>query len=437
MKRMMLIFVISFHLLNASEGLTFFDYLVPADRITAEGYNTTLYWNPAMLTQVKGFSISSEFGKFSSYSETMPYTMNYLSWQANEKSFFSLQYNYLNLSVEGQTDEIGNELGSFASYFVSGAVGYAAKLSNGASLGINAKINYEMLPPILTIMEKGHGDALFYCFDLGYKKEFTKLPLVYGIGLFNIGPGIPSINVSWVESLPMHFRLDGITKLYNSNLIKLKLFGQIYKDLVASYPKMDVNGDYIISEGEQAYSDSWYKSIFTSWFDDAKYAGDIDYGSDDLIGGYDENGDQQGWYQENGTVWVNDDDINNYGYNENGEYEGWGKYDEDASYNDSPKKEVGSQNNGSISQEFEKLEYKFGISVQITDYLHLRLSRKAEPFWEINRDQFSATIGPAFLNYTYTASSWVWTDTDSSHKFDPLHSIRLNINSELLKKLFN
>lgn len=75
---------------------------------------------------------------------------------------------------------------------------------------------------------------------------------------------------------------------------RVSLLYDMNKLLVASYPSIDYDGNYEIggfdadgnpSSGgeysengrwEQAHTDPWYLALFTSWFDDWRFGGDID-----------------------------------------------------------------------------------------------------------------------------------------------------------------
>ena len=320
------------------------------------------YWNPAGLGQIKHTELGGMHVKWlPNLADDMYYL--YLTGTTHIKGLGSIGGHiiYLNLGEQQRTDETGNELGTFISYMTAGTISYGTELSKNSSIGINTKIVYQMLSPYGTMMEEGVGDALSFGFDFGYlKKNFLFSRLDFGMMVANIGPKVAFIDVAQADPMPTNIKMGFNLRISENRNNKLSLVADMNKLLVASYPKMDVNGDFIISEDEGAYSDSWYKAIFTSWYDDVTYAGDIDFGSDDLIGGYDREGEEQGWYTSNGDYYVHGDNISSYGYDIDGADVGWGDYDEDSNQSDDPKKEVGSKNSGSVMNEIDKMIFNVG-----------------------------------------------------------------------------
>ena len=74
-------------------------------------------------------------------------------------------------------------------------------------------------------------------------------------------------------------------------------------------------GDYN-QDGQKEYDalgyfdDPWYLAIFTSWVDDWYYGGNIEYGDDRQIGGYDWNDNGDGICEKSELISSNEGDLN-------------------------------------------------------------------------------------------------------------------------------
>ncbi len=427
--RRLLFYVLSllaaFSSLEAQFGLQIFDTMIPTQNISSALNPQANYWDPTLLLNEKGFFISSEAGRWLRYFDQMPYLMNSVGYKINTQSAMAFQWNYAHLSEDIRTDEQGQSLGTFTSYTTTASLMYAGKINNNNSISVSAKWVYELLAPLGTIQEKGRAELQSLCVDLGYEKTLTLLPLSLGVHLRNIGPAV------YFGPLPMHLRLDGTGTLYTDRFIRVDVIGRVSKDLVASWPAMDANGDHYIDESEQAYTDPWYKSIFTSWYDNAIYKGDIDYGTDNLIGGYDRDGNPQGWYDKNGNEFQYGDAVDLFGFASDGSYVGWGEYDEDAYVHSEPRKDVGSKNSGSWSDEIDRIQFDVGMSLSLGKYINLLLMYNDEStYYFSNRQLTSLRIGPRWINYTYSVAKW---DTGYGYlKNVPFHSFGLTVDSELI-----
>ena len=111
------------------------------------------YWNPAGLGFLKG-------------SETALMHVNWLPGLADDMYYeflgFRKHYDklgtlgghviFLNLGEQVRTSEIGEELGTFTSYMTAFSMSYGALISEKKSFGINAKISYQHLVEILSLI---------------------------------------------------------------------------------------------------------------------------------------------------------------------------------------------------------------------------------------------------------------------------------------------
>lgn len=326
------------------------------------------YWNPAGL----GFLKSNEIGIMHvkwlpNLADDMYYDFLTAAYRIEGLGTVGGHIIYLNLGEQQRTDEQGNELGTFISYMTAVTGSYGVQISSKSSIGINAKVVYQMLSPYGTIQEKGRGDALSFGFDFGYlKREFLFNRLDFGFNVSNVGPKVAFIDVAQADPMPTNMKMGLNFRLVDGEHNKLSVVADMNKLLVASYGDMDKNGDYIIGDGETGYSDSWYKALITSWYDDWKYIGDIDYSGDGIIGGYDADGNAQGGYDEAGNA------VTGGEYDASHNFTGWGDYGGQIETGQSYQKEVGSKNDGSLQNEIDRMIFNVGFEYLYGGMIALR-----------------------------------------------------------------
>ena len=163
------------------------------------------------------------------------------------------------------------------------------------------------------------------------------------------------------------------------------------KLLVASYPSMDTDGDYLISDNEKAYTDPLYKAIFTSWVDDWKYDGDIDYDNDGLIGGFKLN-TITGEYEKMQDTTAN------------GEIIEWG------TCNIGGKKEIGSKEDGSFKNEIDKMIFNVGMEYAYNNLFFIRAGFAYDKAGDIK----TPTLGFGIL-YHNLGFDFGYTAAESGH----------------------
>jgi len=271
---------------------------------TDDAYAT--YYNPAGL----GYLRTRELGL--THTNWLPNLASdiyydFLSYHQYFKDIGTIGANIilLNLGEQLRMDERANYLGTFSSYMMAISASYGTALTRNSSLGINIKMVHQHLTDRGAGAEKGKGYSTNFCFDVGYmKKQFLLKNLTLGGTIANIGPKIAFIDYSQADPMPTNLKLGFSYKLggeYN----RLTIAYDVNKLLVTSYPNRDIDGDgkvggydangHKIAGGdynkkgkrETAYSEDWYKALFTSWVDDWLLAYDSDA---DGIGAEDEDG---------------------------------------------------------------------------------------------------------------------------------------------------
>jgi len=279
-----------------------------------------------------------------------------------------------------------------------------------------------MLSPVGTGAEQGNGDSFHLGFDFGYQiRNLLNDHLALGIAVSNIGPKIAFIDKAQADPQPTNLKMG-----FNINILKqehndLSFVLDINRILASSHPAMDVNDNYIIElgspldkdnpYGEESYTDNWFVGIFTSFTDDWKYSGDIDYSGDGLIGGYDENGDEQGWYNAYGEYidyekppegtgearWVNvdaDETVTGPGeYSATGNHVGWGDFGNNAGKFADDIPEVNSQATGKFSNELREIILNTGV-----EYIYNKMfALRAGFIYDREGDVMIPTVGFGFI----------------------------------------
>lgn len=326
------------------------------------------YWNPAGLA----FMDKNEIGLM--YVKWLPNLVddmyyNFLTGGYRIPGFGTVGGHiiYLNLGEQQRRGENNEDLGTFVSYMTAATASYGTMISKNQAFGVNAKIVYQMLSPTGTIGEKGKGSSTSFAFDFGYLyKNLLFNRIDFGANLSNLGPKVAFIDVAQADPMPTNMKLGLNLRLVEHKHNKFSVVFDVNKLLVASYQPMDRDGNYIIEKGEEAYSDPWYKAIFTSWFNDWKYKGDIDYSGDGYIGGYDAEGNPQGGFNQSGDPFPGGD------FDENGnlavsyhpdtgeEMVGWGIYGGHPTNKVMNKIEVGSKGDGSFQNEIDQMIFNVG-----------------------------------------------------------------------------
>lgn len=340
------------------------------------------YWNPAGLAYMDKNEVGLMYLKWlPNLVDDMYY--NFLTTGYRIPGFGTVGGHiiYLNLGEQQRRDENNNDLGTFVSYMAAVTTSFGTKISENQAFGVNAKIVYQMLSPYGTIQEKGKGSSTSFAFDFGYLyKGLLWNKLDFGMNLSNLGPKVAFIDVAQADPMPTNMKLGINLKVLEKEHNKFSIVFDVNKLLVASYQPMDRNGNLIIDKDtkEEAYADPWYKAVFTSWINDWKYKGDIDYSGDGIIGGYDAEGKPQGGYDENGNEMVGGDYDENgnlavsYHPNTGEEMVGWGIYGGHPTNKVMNKVEVGSINDGTFQNEIDQMIFNIGAEYVYNGLIALR-----------------------------------------------------------------
>jgi len=377
------------------------------------------YYNPAGLSFMERNQIGAMYAKWlPNLVNDMYYTFLTGGYHVRNIGTFGGHAIYLNLGEQQWTDEYGNSLGTFYSYMTAVSATYATRIRDNQAIGVNLKFAYQMLSPVGAGGEATNGDSFHFGFDFGYQiRNLLNNYLDLGFAITNVGPKISFVDIAQADPQPTNLKMGLNVNFLKQEHHDLSFVLDVNKILVGSHPSMDVNANYLIEtgnplkteNGEEAYSDNWFVGIFTSFTDNWKYKGDIDYSGDGIIGGWNAEGSKQGWYDANGdyidyvrsetgtAYWVNietDAVVDGPGeYNVNGDPVGWGDYGHNSAQFSEPNAEVGSAATGSLRNEFRELIFNTGIEYVYNKMFALR----AGFIYDREGDVMNPTIGFGFI----------------------------------------
>ena len=266
------------------------------------------YWNPAGLGFQEGYELAGmHVNWLPGLVDDMYY--DFLAGRAPVKNLgvFGGHVVYLNAGEQQYTGPNQEDLGTFLTYFTSGAISYATLISENSSIGFNFKILYQHLTDanVKVGTEETKGTATNFGFDVGYlTKGYFGGKVDFGAMVSNLGPKVIFNDEEQADPMPTNLKLGFNIRAYESEYNSLNIVYDVNKLLIGEYPSMDWDGDGVIGgynengstnssgdynvdgQKEIAYTDSWLKGIFTSFVDDWYLGGDRDMDNDRIIGGY-------------------------------------------------------------------------------------------------------------------------------------------------------
>lgn len=139
----------------------------------------------------------------------------------------------LDAGVQEQTDSSGLSLGSFHSFDIAGAVGYADEVIPGKlGVGANFKLIYSYLAPPTGLTDT-EGKAFSFAFDLGgkYKDLANVEGLDLALVLQNVGPDVTFVDQEQADPAPMTMRLGAAYTAFSTPLNSLVVSAEASKML--------------------------------------------------------------------------------------------------------------------------------------------------------------------------------------------------------------
>ena len=261
------------------------------------------YWNPAALAFLPQREVVYQRADWlKNLANDMVY--NFLGFRYNVPGIgtFGGHVIYLDLGMQQGMDEQGNPTVEFSSSMAAATVSFGTKMSPLSSVGFNVKLIHQNLSAIGAGAEEGTGMSTDFAFDLAYYRQQFLFPrLDLGLAISNIGPKIAFIDDEQADPPPTNMKLGIKWRLIETRYNRVSLLYDMNKLLVASYPSIDYDKNREIggfdadgnpSSGgeygengrwEQAHTDPWYLALFTSWFDDWRFGGDVDRNGNGFI----------------------------------------------------------------------------------------------------------------------------------------------------------
>ncbi|MFC2149953.1 PorV/PorQ family protein [Calditrichota bacterium] len=221
---------------------------------------TTTWWNPAGLAFFDRREISlmhvnwlPEFHLPDLYYDFVSFTNTVEDWGT-----FGMNVVFINLGESDRTDDLGNNLGTFATYETAITGSYGATVTDNFGLGLNVKFIYSHLADQGAGQERGSGEATNLAVDLGVLYKWTDpllgKPLNFGANLQNMGPKMSYIDRAQADPIPTNLKFGLAWRLVDDRYNKLTLAYDMNKLLVRKHP--------------DAKTDPFYVALATAWFDE-------------------------------------------------------------------------------------------------------------------------------------------------------------------------
>jgi hypothetical protein len=286
------------------------------------------FWNPAGLGFQEGYEIvGMHVNWLPGLVDDMYYDFLGGRVPVENLGVFGGHIIYLNAGEQQYTGPNQEDLGTFLTYFTSGAISYSTLITENSSIGFNFKLLYQHLTDsnVKVGTEITDGTAANFGFDVGYLgKNYLGGKVDLGAMVSNLGPKVIFNDEEQADPMPTNLKLGFNFRAYESKYNSLNIVYDVNKLLVGEYASMDWDDDGIIGgfnedgdvdvsgyynidgKNENAHTDSWWKGIFTSFVDDWYLGGDRDLDNDRLIGGYnaDTTAIAGGLYNSDGDVEV-------------------------------------------------------------------------------------------------------------------------------------
>lgn len=222
---------------------------------------SAMFWNPAGLGFQKGIQVTITHSPWLPGLGLSDLFYDYLSGKYYMKKIrgtLGVSITYLNIGKIIQTDEFGNEIGSYQAFDGALAVGYGTKVTKDLGVGIVTRFIYSKLAVDPVAGEQGTGTAYDLSFDLStlWRPSKTKLKFIdnrlgIGVNISNIGPKVTYVDNAQADPLPTNLRLGFGYDIYQSEYNNLTL--------TLDFAKL------LVKRREGGKSDPVYKGIFTSF----------------------------------------------------------------------------------------------------------------------------------------------------------------------------
>ena len=223
---------------------------------------SAMYWNPAGLGFQDGIDVNITHSPWLPGLGLSDLFYDYLSGKYHVKKLkgtLGMSVTYLNIGEIIQTDEFGNQTGSYKAFDMAAAIGYGTKVTRDLGVGVVVRFIYSKLEGAVKVgNEQGSGIAYDMSFDISalYRPTKTKLKFLndrFGVGLnfSNIGPKVTYVDANQADPLPSNVRL-----------------GLAYDVVKTDFNNLTLTADFnklIVHRNDDGTSDPLYKALFSTW----------------------------------------------------------------------------------------------------------------------------------------------------------------------------
>ena len=231
---------------------------------------SAMFWNPAALAFMKGQEISLTHANWLPAFQQSDLFYDFLTFRTDIPEIsgtIGASVTYLSLGKFIKTTSAGpTPVGEFRAYEFAIAAGYATKIWDDFSVGLNLRFIHSSLSPLGTEQEQGKGVASTVSFDIAamYRPQTDDFwnRFSAGLNLSNMGPKVTYIDADQADPLPTNLRVGVGFKIFEDEYNSLQYSLDFSRLLIKRYP-----ADTSANAPPPPPPDPWYEAIFTSWSD--------------------------------------------------------------------------------------------------------------------------------------------------------------------------
>lgn len=232
------------------------------------------FWNPAGLAFLPGQEVSLTHSAWLPQFQQSDLFYDYLAYRNRIEDWggtMSASLTYLSLGEFIETDDVGNEVGTFRAFEMAATAGFATKVTDNLGLGLNLRFIHSSLANFNVQGQDRKGVASSVSFDIGALYKMTGLfgdvgdRISMGLNLSNLGPTLTYIDAAQADPLPTNLRLGFAANVVKSEFNNVNVVVDLNRLLVRRYPEVkdSATGRVI----ESARVDKLPKSLISSWGD--------------------------------------------------------------------------------------------------------------------------------------------------------------------------
>lgn len=243
-----LVFSLSLPLAAANHGALLFLTIEPGARANGMGraYSAVaddaygMWWNPGATAFNRGGQLAANHIPWMRAPGIDDMFYEYLGWNQYFEDVGNLNAHIVLLDAGEQdhTGTSGEDLGTFHTYDIAGAVGYSLEvIEEHLGIGGNFKLIYSYLAPGTGFTETD-GKAFTFSFDLGakYRKPFNIDGLDLSFVIQNIGPNVTYVDDEQKDPISMMVRAGAAYTVFDNPMNRLLFSVEAAKELANEDP---------------------------------------------------------------------------------------------------------------------------------------------------------------------------------------------------------